>query len=88
MHAQEGKRVDRDTEVTPFCNAKKQRLSDGKLVFASRNAIRFRAVRSDERDAFEHCKLRCDATSDAREASRRSREFSRVLDFSRTKLFQ
>jgi hypothetical protein len=87
MHAQEEKLVDRDIEVTPFCNATKQRLSDGELVFASRNAIRFRAVRSDERDAVEHRKPRCNATSDAREASRRSREFSRDLDFSRTNFF-
>jgi hypothetical protein len=84
MHAQEGKRTDRDTKVTPFCNAKKQRLGDGELVFASRNAIRFRAVRSDERDVVEHCKRCC---SDAREASRRSREFSRDLDFSTANFF-
>jgi len=51
-------------------------------VFASRIAIRFRGVRSGERDVVEHRKRRCSATRDACNALRRSREFSRDLDFS------
>jgi hypothetical protein len=73
--------------VTPKRNATKQRLSDGELAFASRIAIRFRGVRSDERDVVEHCKRRCIAQRDARDASRRSRVFSRDLDFSTTTFF-